>query len=145
MAISLNWWNDRNNRRMSEGTAGQIPYSNGTSGLVWSSGLGLVPTTLAAQSGAVTLDRSLGPVFRVLLTGNATSLAVTNHPGDGSHLEIHFIQDATGSRTLAGINAAFKLAGGALTLSTAANKIDVLTFRGIGATWIETARALNIS
>lgn len=104
-------------------------------------------SNLAAQSGAITLDVSLGAVIVVNLTGAVTSWTFSNVPtatASGQAIEVHFVQDATGGRTLAGANAAIKLAGGTLTLSTGANKRDVIRFRQVGATIYEVSRSLNI-
>lgn len=101
--------------------------------------------TTAGVSGAVALDCSLGSVFFLSLTGNVTSFNITVPPANSGTVEVHFIQDATGSRTLSGVNAAVKLAGGALTLTTTASKRDVLRFRYNGtSTFYETDRSLNL-
>lgn len=84
----------------------------------------------ASVSGAVSIDLAATAKSNVLiltLTGNVTSFALTN-PMDGARYRIRFIQDATGTRTLAGLAAAFKFAGGTKpTLSTAANAVDYMT------------------
>ena len=100
--------------------------------------------SLAAQSGAVVLDLSTASVFLVNLTGNVTSLTFTNPGSDGAEVEIQFIQDGTGSRTLAGVDTAINLAG-ALTLTTTLNKRDILTFRTIGGQLYEKSRSLAVT
>lgn len=96
-------------------------------------------------AGAVTLDVRNGTGFELNLTGNVTSFAITNPGQTGRMVELHFVQDATGSRTLSGVNASIKRAGGSLTLSTGANKRDVIRLRHVGGgVFVEVARALNI-
>lgn len=99
----------------------------------------------AAQSGAITFDLSKGSMFEADLTGNVTGWSFTNVDSAADEvIEVHFVQDATGSRTLAGQAAAIKLAGGALTLSTGAGKRDIITFRRAGTNIYERSRSLNI-
>lgn len=70
----------------------------------------------------------------VTMTGNATLANPTNaKPGQTGR--IRFIQDSTGSRTLA-VGANWKRDGGALPLSTAANAIDILEFDVITSSYI---------
>lgn len=106
--------------------------------------LAALPATLNNQSGAVTLDLTSGSVFIVNLTGNVTALAFSNAGSTGQDIEVHFVQDATGSRTLAGINAAIKVAGGTLTLTTTAGKRDIVRFRQISGVFYETSRSMNL-
>lgn len=81
-------------------------------------------------SGAVSIDltgTAKSNNLHLTLTGNVTSFALTN-PVDGAVYNIRFIQDATGSRTVAGLSSAFKFSGGtAPTFSTAANAVDFLS------------------
>jgi hypothetical protein len=103
------------------------------------------PTT-SSQSGAVSIDLSANCAHIVTLTGNATGLTFANPASSGSQIELHLVQDATGSRTLAGPNASIKWAGGvAPTLSTTANRRDIFTFRNVGgSTFYETSRSMNV-
>jgi hypothetical protein len=98
---------------------------------------------VGAVSGAVTLDLSTGSIFSLDLTGNITSLTFSNPGTTGQTIEVHFIQDATGSRTLAGVNGAIKFAGGSLVLTTTASKRDVLTFTYTGQ-YVETSRSMSV-
>jgi len=100
--------------------------------------------TIASASGAVTIDLSLGTVVLLTLTGNVTSWTFSNPDGAGQEVEVHFIQDATGGRTLAGKASTIDLAGGALTLSTGANKRDVIRFRFVSSRFVETSRSMNV-
>lgn len=72
-------------------------------------------------------DGDLGWNFHVILGGNRTLGAMANaKPGQSGR--IRFVQDSTGSRTLA-FNSVWKFAGGTdPTLSTTANAVDVLTY-----------------
>lgn len=95
-------------------------------------------------SGSVTIDASAGSVILATLTGNVTSWVITNS-ASGQLVEVHFIQDATGSRTITGANASIKLAGGALTLTTTATKRDVVILRNISGGLYEVGRSMNIA
>lgn len=98
----------------------------------------------AAVTGSVTLDVKSASVFELNLTGNVSAFAITNPGAAGRMLELHFVQDATGSRTLGGVNANIKFAGGSLTLTTTASKRDVVRLRHVGAgKYVEISRALN--
>jgi hypothetical protein len=101
-------------------------------------------TTLNNQSGTVSLDLAVAAVQVVNLTGNVTSLAFANSVTQGEDIEVHFVQDATGSRTLSGISGSIKLAGGSLTLTTTASKRDIIRFRSIGGSYYETSRSMNV-
>ena len=64
--------------------------------------------------------------FKVTLTGNATLGNLTTTPlRDGREYRWYVTQDATGGRTLA-YQSQFKFEGGAPTLSTAANAVDII-------------------
>jgi hypothetical protein len=82
---------------------------------------------------------------QVTMTGNITGWTLPAGVGD-MEVAISFIQDGTGSRTLAGAGANIRLAG-ALTLSTGAGKIDTITLKwnaNLGTpAWVEKSRALN--
>lgn len=95
-------------------------------------------------TGAVTVDLSKGTLYVLHLTGNITGLQFTNVDALADEVvEVHLVQDATGSRTLTALDSHTHLVGGAVTLS-GANKRDILTFRRIGAELYERSRALNI-
>lgn len=102
--------------------------------------------TLTGQSGAVTLDLSLGSIFVVNLVGNVTSLTFSNPGNNGQDVEVHFVQDATGSRTLAGANASIKWQSAtAPTLTVTASRRDIFRFRQIGSSYYENAgRSMNV-
>ena len=79
---------------------------------------------LGNVSGTVTIDCAAGLNFKMRLTGNVT-LADFANKKDGWSGVIVFVQDGTGSRTIAK-NSAIK--GPAPTLSTAANAKDRLAY-----------------
>jgi hypothetical protein len=79
----------------------------------------------------ITPDMNAGPNFTVTLGGNRTLENPTNQAA-GQAGFIRVIQDGTGSRTLSyGTN--WKFAGGAPTLSTAANSVDVIAYEVIAS------------
>ena len=100
----------------------------------------VTPTFAAAQ----TVSFSTGGLAVLTLTGNLTSLSFSGGTTDGIY-ELHFVQDATGSRTLAGVSSNIKWAGGtAPTLTTTAGKRDVFRFRYDGTNWYEVTRSMNV-
>jgi hypothetical protein len=109
--------------------------------------------TVSPSSGVVTIDQSRDNVFLIDMSASVTSVVFTNNTGKaGQKVELHFVQDATGSRTLAGLPASVKLSGAAITLTTAATKCDVLTLRQMtnpvdagGVKYREIARDMNVA
>jgi hypothetical protein len=87
--------------------------------------------TAVALTDAATIlvNAALGNLFRVILGGNRTLGAPTN-PTDGQTIDFEITQDGTGSRTLAYASAyEFSTTLASPTLSTAAGKVDLLSFR----------------
>ena len=85
-------------------------------------------TVQALASGAIAWDQTKGATATVTLTGNST-LSITNALA-GMYGLIRVKQDGTGSRTL-NLPAGSKVingGGGVVTLTTAANAIDVLSY-----------------
>jgi hypothetical protein len=83
-----------------------------------------MPTSTTASS-TTSLDLSTGNVFTINLSTNISTLNLTN-AAVGTYL-VKFVQDATGSRTVS-FPAAWKWAGGiSPTLTTTANKLDIVT------------------
>jgi hypothetical protein len=80
----------------------------------------------------ITPNITLGSIQQVTLTGNVTMNAFGGTPQAGQSLVIKFIQDATGGRTL---SSTMKWAGGAKTLSTAANAVDIASVFYDGTTY----------
>ena len=83
--------------------------------------------TDTSNTGSVTLDFAANQNFILTLTGNLT-LANPTTEQVGQAGVITFIQDGTGSRTLT-LGSQYKTAAGAgITLSTAANAVDVVPY-----------------
>jgi hypothetical protein len=88
--------------------------------------------TTLADGATINWDLSQNQVAKVTLGGNRTFAAPTNLVEGATYILV-LIQDGTGSRTIAW-NAAYKFAGGtAPTLTTTANRADVITFVCIGS------------
>jgi hypothetical protein len=84
-------------------------------------------TQTANATGSTTLDFDLYQNFVLTLTGNLT-LANPSTESVGQSGVIVIIQDGTGSRTLS-LGTDYETAGGAgLTISTAANAVDVIPY-----------------
>lgn len=95
-----------------------------------------VPFFDAGNSGAaITLDYRNGEVQRVILTASAPTITITHLPaGHYARLRLYLKQDATGSRLLPTFAPAANYGtAGAPTLSTAANKTDVLDLTSVDA------------
>jgi hypothetical protein len=102
---------------------------------------GLASTSPASTAGAVTFDLSTGNAFQHTLDENVTSITLSNPPASGTYGEciIKFIQDGTGSRTVAGWPASVKWPGGTAptittTLTTGTDLIVLKTWDA-GTTW----------
>lgn len=94
-----------------------------------------MPNAISAAA-STTIDMSLGNVFTLNLVANITTLTLTN-PAVGTYL-IKFVQDATGSRTVA-FPGGWKWAGGtAPTITSTATKLDIVTLIYDGATYYTT-------
>ena len=94
-----------------------------------------MPSAITAAS-TTNIDLSTGNVFTINLGSNITTLNLTN-PAIGTYL-IKLVQDATGARTIS-FPAAWKWAGGiAPTLTTTANKLDIVTLVYDGTTYYAT-------
>jgi hypothetical protein len=80
------------------------------------------------DAATITVNASLGNVFRVTLAGNRT-LAAPSSPADGQAIRFEVTQDATGHRTLAFASAyEFSSLLPAPALSTGAAVTDLLIF-----------------
>jgi hypothetical protein len=81
-----------------------------------------------AFSGTITLDLSEGFNFAIVLTANSVmGNPVNSKPGQSG--AIYLTQDATGSRTMTFGTAWYWPLGVAPTLSTAANAVDMITYK----------------
>lgn len=107
--------------------------------------------TVTPSAGTVTIDQKRDNIFLVPLAANVTAVQLIN--GDqkkGQYIEVHFVQDTTGSRTVTGWPASVKLAGSGITLTTTGGKRDVLALRQVanasdasGVKYTEVSRSMN--
>lgn len=100
--------------------------------------------TNATASGSVSVDFANGNVHELTLTGNITTLTLSNPPasGESGNLTLILKQDATGSRTVTWPAAVKWVNGGtAPTLSTAASSVDMVSMFTVdgGTTYYATA------
>lgn len=103
---------------------------------------GLIHEPVTITYGATTVvDLSKGSLQKVTLTGNITTFTLNNMRAGGIY-HLVFVQDGTGSRTLA-LPATMKPTGGTLTLSTGANKTDTWTAWSDGTSLYEICRGMN--
>ena len=99
----------------------------------------------ASVSGAVVVNPSSTKRQALTLTGNVTGLTFGAGSVPGQEFELVVIQDATGSRTWAGVGSNVKFAGAATpTLTTTAARQDIFRFVWDGTSWLEQRRSLNI-
>jgi hypothetical protein len=115
-------------------------------GLTVKNNVGLNPEcdyAFGSVSGSQTVTRVNGEYQTMTLTG-ATTLAMTAATVNGSRLTLEIVQDATGSWTITW-PANVVLAGGSLTLSTAAGAVDIISFvyDTSLSKWREVSRALK--
>jgi len=94
-------------------------------------------TTLTMTGSNVSsIDFAAASMFKVTLTNDAFFVAPSNLPGTNSAqtIQVHVLQDATGTRTLTMTNSAWVMAGSGtatnavVALNTNANSVTVLTF-----------------
>ena len=122
--------------------SGQVAIANGGTGSSSLAGANIVASnanttftkalrgstqTAGSQTGSVTLDFDTYQNFVLTATGNVTLANPSTEAGGQSGI-IVFIQDGTGSRTLS-LGTDYETAGGAgLTISTAADAVDVIPY-----------------
>lgn len=94
----------------------------------------------AVYAATVTPDLDKGDLIDLTLTG-ALTLANSTGQQAGRVYRFIFRQDATGSRVLTR-GTAYKVAGGALTLTTTASAVDVVSFLSDGTNLREVSRSL---
>lgn len=98
---------------------------------------------VATYGTTTVFDYSLGNHQQVTFgAGNITTLT-QNNPLAGAVYTHVFIQDATGSRTLA-VPGTWKTAGSAFVLSIGANKRDSITMIWDGTNYVELSRSMNM-
>jgi hypothetical protein len=110
-----------------------IQGSDSTTGVELQNYKDVVHTITYAST--ITPNIALGSIQEVTLTGNVTMNAFGGAPQAGQNLTIKFIQDSTGNRTL---SSTMLWAGGAKTLSTAGNAVDIATVFYDGTTYYAT-------
>ncbi len=100
----------------------------------------------ANATGATTLNLNNGNVFNLTLTGNATFTVSNATSGRACSFTIYLKQDATGSRTVTWPSGT-KWSGGAPTLSTAANAVDIVVLESLdgGTSWYGSLVGTNFS
>jgi hypothetical protein len=125
-------------------TSSQIPSLVGYAALPANGGRETVST--ANASGATTLNLNNGNVFNSTLTGNTTFSFSGATNGSACSFTLYLRQDATGSRTVSW-PASVKWSGGAPSLTSTANAIDILVFESIdgGTTWFGSLVGANFS
>ena len=83
-------------------------------------------TTNTPSAGAVTINWKNGNKQKLSLTGNVTSMTLTA-PANPCSLTLMVQQDATGGRTVSWPTSVKWPGGGAPTITTAANAVDIVT------------------
>lgn len=103
-------------------------------------------STSVTAASSTTLNCALGTVFNVTMSASITTLAFSNVPTTGRAytMTLLLVQDATGSRTVTWPAAVKWASGTAPTLTTTANRADVVTLFTVngGTTWLAFS-ALN--
>ncbi len=111
--------------RTPSGSTGRIDAGQIFVERVVSTGAAYTPPIAISVAATTTIDCNAGNVFTLNMTTNVATFNVFN-PASGQTINVRFIQDGTGGRTIAW-PASFNWAGGtAPALSTAANKVDLL-------------------
>lgn len=95
------------------------------------------PVVVAFSATAMTVNCDLSNVFTTTLTANVTTAPTLSSPNDGQTINWFLTQDATGSRTMTWPSTFRWPNGNAVTLSTAANAVDLLvaTYRSGPNAW----------
>jgi hypothetical protein len=88
-------------------------------------------------TGTYTIDMTAGRVFQRTMTGNTTLANPTTEVAGMSGV-IYFIQDATGGRTLS-LESDWKPIGGAPSIDTGANKVNVFSY------YVRSANNISLS
>jgi hypothetical protein len=88
-------------------------------------------------TGTYTIDMTAGRVFQRTMTGNTTLANPTTEVAGMSGV-IYFIQDATGGRTLS-LSSDWKPIGGAPSITTAANAVNVFSY------YVRSANNISLS
>ena len=100
-------------------------------------------TQTVTFAASITVDADQAETFYVKLTGNITSITIKN-ADTGRKIRFVFLQDATGSRTVAGWPSTVLLSGAAYTITSTANVYSTISFEYINSKWIETGRTTDV-
>lgn len=85
--------------------------------------------TALAFGTSIAVDAAFGNAFNLTLTASTGTIANPTNPTEAQIIRFRIKQDGTGSRTVAwGTGYDFGAAGAAPTLSTGANKLDIIAF-----------------
>lgn len=102
------------------------------------------------SNGAVSFSAYVQDIYVATLQANVTTFSMSTAATSGTsyrqEITIEFVQDSTGSRTLAGVAANIHFAGGTPTLTTTPGKTDSFTFSWdpVNSIWKEKCRAMNV-
>lgn len=123
--------------------ASSANYLAGTASKLVNSGVIYQGEVTVTYGTTTTFDFSLFNNAVVTLTGNITTMTLSNVTA-GKSGSITFIQDGTGSRTSV-FSTTFKFAGGTVpTLTTTANAIDILDYHCRTSTFCQAALAKDV-
>jgi hypothetical protein len=128
-------------------SGGTIPLLNGTN--VWSGQQAVTPTTLSISTATFTPNGSSNNYALTLVHASCpctlANPSVTPVAGTGGQIVV--IQSATGSDTIGTWGSEYEAPGGTstLTLSTAANAVDILSYYVRDSTHIELTLLANFS
>lgn len=92
---------------------------------------------------SITVDADEAETFFVTLTGNITGITIKN-PDTGRKIKFIFLQDGTGSRTVAGWGSDVMLSGDAFSVTSNASRYTTISFEYINSNWIEIARTTDV-
>ncbi len=99
------------------------------------------------SNGAITLNPTLGDVYKLTANGNVTGLTISTGTYDGQTIKVILVQDAGATSTWTTTFTNASLAGGTFTKTVTASAIDTLTFTydSNSTKWREMSRSLNLS
>lgn len=117
-----------------------------TGGYAQATGGGAETTVTANTGTAYTINVTNGNVFNLTVTGNVTFTFSGATNGKACSFSLYLKQDATGSRTVTW-PAAVKWSGGAPTLTSTANAVDILVFETLdgGGSWYGSLVGTNFA
>lgn len=98
---------------------------------------------VVTYASSIVIDASNTQTAVITLTGNITGITI-NNASAGRKLRFVFIQDSSGSHTLAGWPSSVKFAGGSFTITSTASKTSIIDLEYENSLWLETGRSLNV-